>query len=149
MRLSKRSVAIVFLVVFALVIALPAVAFAAETASTANSGNQWAFAFRSLAAALAIAVSAIAAGYAQANIGAAGAGTLAERPEDVIDSHRSSPPCLPGGPGHIAALLMRNAMTNPRSATISGSAVRTMMYVAVSGRSASVPAPAAPMLACA
>ena len=81
MRLSKRSVAIVFLVVFALVIALPAVAFAAETASTANSGNQWAFAFRSLAAALAIAVSAIAAGYAQANIGAAGAGTLAERPE--------------------------------------------------------------------
>jgi len=36
---------------------------------------------RAFAAALAMAASALAAGYAQARIGAAGAGTLAERPE--------------------------------------------------------------------
>jgi V/A-type H+-transporting ATPase subunit K len=82
MRLSKKSVAFVLLGVLVFVLAMPAIAFAQEgAASTANSGNQWAFAFRSLSAALAIAISALAAGYAQANIGAAGAGTLAERPE--------------------------------------------------------------------
>ncbi len=66
-----------------MVLAIPAIALAQETAgaSTANSGNQWAFAFRAIGSALAIGLSAIAAGYAQANIGAAGAGTLAERPE--------------------------------------------------------------------
>jgi len=82
MRFSKKSVASVFLGVFVLMLALPAVAFAAEAAgATANAGNQWAFFGRSIASALAIGLSAIAAGYAQANIGAAGAGTLAERPE--------------------------------------------------------------------
>jgi len=82
MRLSKKHVTFVLLGVFVLVLSMSAVAFAAEAAaSTANSGNQWAFAFRAIGSALAIGLSAIAAGYAQANIGAAGAGTLAERPE--------------------------------------------------------------------
>jgi V/A-type H+/Na+-transporting ATPase subunit K len=39
---------------------------------------------RALSAGLAMGLSAIAAGYAQAKIGAAGAGTLAERPEVSI-----------------------------------------------------------------
>ena len=82
MRLSKRIVADVSVMAVALVLTSPAIAFAAETTSTvATSGNQWAFFGRALAASLAIGLAAIGAGVAQANIGAASAGTIAERPE--------------------------------------------------------------------
>jgi V/A-type H+/Na+-transporting ATPase subunit K len=59
---------------------VPTVAFAQEAAPAA--AVDWRTAVgKAMAAAIAMAVSAFAAGYAQAKIGAAGAGTLAERPE--------------------------------------------------------------------
>lgn len=76
-RLAKWMVAGVALLGFALV---PAVAFAQEAAPAA--AVDWRAAVgKAMAAALAMSVSAFSAGYAQAKIGAAGAGTLAERPE--------------------------------------------------------------------
>jgi V/A-type H+-transporting ATPase subunit K len=78
MRLSKR--AILFLSVFACTMMVPAVAFAQETATTAAVPWQ-ATAGKALGAAFAMGISAWSAGYAQSRIGAAGAGTLAERPE--------------------------------------------------------------------
>jgi V/A-type H+/Na+-transporting ATPase subunit K len=63
---------------------VPAVAFAQET-TTEASGEAWqAVAAKAIAAGLAMGLSAIGAGYAQAKIGSAGAGTLAERPEVSI-----------------------------------------------------------------
>jgi len=76
-RLAKWMVAGVSLVGFLMV---PAVAFAQE--AEAAAAVDWRTAVgKAMAAALAMAVSAFSAGYAQAKIGAAGAGTLAERPE--------------------------------------------------------------------
>ena len=79
MRLSKR--AILFLSVFAFTMMVPAVAFAAETAGAAAVLPWQATMGKALGAAFAMGVSAWSAGYAQSRIGAAGAGTLAERPE--------------------------------------------------------------------
>jgi V/A-type H+-transporting ATPase subunit K len=79
MRLSKR--AILFLSVFVFTMAVPAVAFAAETATTAAAVPWQATMGKALGAAFAMGISAWSAGYAQSRIGAAGAGTLAERPE--------------------------------------------------------------------
>lgn len=60
----------------------PAVAVAQEAATTAAPAVAWQVsAARAFSAALALGLAALAAGYAQAKIGAAGAGTLAERPE--------------------------------------------------------------------
>jgi len=76
-RLARWMVAGVALLGFALV---PAVAFAQEAVPAA--AVDWRAAVgKAMAAALAMSVSAFSAGYAQAKIGAAGAGTLAERPE--------------------------------------------------------------------
>lgn len=59
---------------------VPTVAFAQEAG--AAGATDWRTAVgKAMAAAIAMAVSAWSAGYAQSKIGSAGAGTLAERPE--------------------------------------------------------------------
>jgi V/A-type H+-transporting ATPase subunit K len=60
-------------------VAVPAIALAAESSGAAPDWR--AEVARYSAAGLSMCVAAISAGYAQAKIGAAGAGTLAERPE--------------------------------------------------------------------
>ena len=63
---------------------VPAIALAEETTTT-TTGEAWQVpAFKAMAAGLAMGLSALSAGYAQAKIGSAGAGTLAERPEVSI-----------------------------------------------------------------
>jgi V/A-type H+-transporting ATPase subunit K len=79
MRLTMKRVYL-FLSVFAMTMLVPAIAFAQETAATAPQPWQ-ATAGKAIGASLAIGISAWSAGYAQSRIGAAGAGTLAERPE--------------------------------------------------------------------
>jgi V/A-type H+/Na+-transporting ATPase subunit K len=78
-RLATRT----FVAVFLGALFVPAVAFAQEAGAAAAAGTvTWqASVGRSMAAAIAMAVSASAAGYAQSKIGSAAAGTLAERPE--------------------------------------------------------------------
>jgi V/A-type H+-transporting ATPase subunit K len=62
---------------------VPMMAFAEEAA--AETAEAWQIPVgKAMAAGLAMAFSALAAGYAQAKIGSAGAGTLAERPEVSI-----------------------------------------------------------------
>lgn len=61
----------------ALSLAAPAMAIAAESKALEVAGSR-------LAAGLAMGLAAIGAGYAQAKIGSAGQGTLAERPEERI-----------------------------------------------------------------
>jgi V/A-type H+-transporting ATPase subunit K len=64
---------------------LPAIAIAEEAAETAAGAEDWRVqASKAASAGLAMGLSALAAGYAQAKIGSAGAGTLAERPEVSI-----------------------------------------------------------------
>ncbi len=63
---------------------IPAVAFAAEEAPAAGEVPWQTSAAKALAAGMAMSVSAFSAGYAQSKIGAAAAGTLAERPEVSI-----------------------------------------------------------------
>lgn len=58
----------------------PAVAMAQEEAATGAS-DPMAVLGKAMGAALAIGLTGLGAGYAQSRIGAAGAGTLAERPE--------------------------------------------------------------------
>ena len=67
---------------FLVTMLVPAVAFAAE--AEAAVGEWQSYVAKALAAGLAMSVSALAAGYAQAKIGSAGAGTLAERPEASV-----------------------------------------------------------------
>ena len=76
--ISKRLAKYVFLCTFLGVLVAPAVAFGAETTATMPG------AIKTLGAALAMGISAMAAGYAQARIGSAGQGTLAERPEERV-----------------------------------------------------------------
>lgn len=68
---------------FVATMVVPALAFAqaAEGAGTPVAVDYRVDMARAIAAGTAMSVSALAAGYAQAKIGAAGAGTLAERPE--------------------------------------------------------------------
>ncbi len=61
---------------------IPALALAQEEAAVAEAWQ--ASAAKAMAAGLAMGLSALGAGYAQAKIGSAGAGTLAERPEVSI-----------------------------------------------------------------
>lgn len=77
---SKAAIRL-FVATFLGVFLIPAVAFAAEAAPTAGAVAWQEAAAKALAAGLAMSVSAFAAGYAQSKIGAAAAGTLAERPE--------------------------------------------------------------------
>jgi V/A-type H+-transporting ATPase subunit K len=79
--ISKRLAKYVFLCTFLGVLAAPAVAFAAAAPGATVS---MASAVKTLGAALAMGISAMAAGYAQARIGSAGQGTLAERPEERV-----------------------------------------------------------------
>jgi V/A-type H+/Na+-transporting ATPase subunit K len=66
---------------FLVTLLVPATAFAAEAAGV---GEWQSYVAKALAAGMAMSVSALAAGYAQAKIGSAGAGTLAERPEASV-----------------------------------------------------------------
>ena len=79
--ISKRLAKHVFFGTFVMVMLIPAVALAQEGPVAAAT---MADATKSIAAAIAMAVSAIAAGWAQARIGSAGQGTLAERPEERV-----------------------------------------------------------------
>lgn len=67
---------------FLVTVLMPAAAFAAEAAPAV--GEWQSYVAKALAAGFAMSVSALAAGYAQAKIGSAGAGTLAERPEASV-----------------------------------------------------------------
>lgn len=68
--------------------AAPGIAWAAEGEAAAapitGQAAVWSIVARAFGAALAVGMAAMAAGYAQARIGSAGAGTLAERPEVSI-----------------------------------------------------------------
>src|SRR5512136_1694565 len=76
--ITKRLATWVFGLTFVAAMLTPAVALAAEpVAWQATVG-------KAMAAGLAMGLSALGAGYAQAKIGSAGAGTLAERPEVSI-----------------------------------------------------------------
>lgn len=79
--MDKRLAKVMAFGVFVAVLALPALAFGAE-AGVAVPWQQ--AAASSLAAGLAMGLSALGAAYAQAKIGSAAAGTLAERPEVAI-----------------------------------------------------------------
>ena len=83
MRFSKHLA----FVTFVGALALPALAFAAETTSTASVTAEFVSiggGLRVIGAGLAIGLSALGAGMAQGRIGSAGQGVLAERPEERI-----------------------------------------------------------------
>jgi|APDOM4702015191_1054821.scaffolds.fasta_scaffold540165_2 V/A-type H+/Na+-transporting ATPase subunit K len=80
--ISKRFARFLFFGTFLGVLLIPAMAFAQEAA--AAGPTTMADATKTMAAALAMGLSAIGAGWAQARIGSAGQGTLAERPEERV-----------------------------------------------------------------
>src|SRR5664280_854311 len=80
--MDKRLAKVLSVGVFVVALVLPAVAFA-QTAPVAAVAWQESAA-KALAAGLAMGISALSAAYAQAKIGSAAAGTLAERPEVAI-----------------------------------------------------------------
>ncbi|MDO9107738.1 MAG: hypothetical protein Q7U89_01930, partial [Coriobacteriia bacterium] len=81
--IKNRLARWVFGSTFVLTMLVPAIALAEEAAPAAPLDWQTNVG-RALAAGLAMGLSALGAGYAQAKIGSAGAGTLAERPEVAI-----------------------------------------------------------------
>ena len=81
--ISKKLAKYVFWGTFVGAMMVPLVAFAAEAEPVAAAVTMGA-AVKTLGAALSMGLSALAAGYAQAKIGSAGQGTLAERPEERI-----------------------------------------------------------------
>ncbi len=83
--IKTRLARLLFGSTFFTVLLMPAVVLAAEEAAGAAATSPWqAVVGKAMGASLAIGLSALGAGYAQAKIGAAGAGTLAERPEERI-----------------------------------------------------------------
>ena len=79
--ISKRLAKHLFISTFLVALIVPAAAFAAEAAPavvTVGAG------MKTIGAALAMGMSALGAGWAQAKIGSAGQGTLAERPEERV-----------------------------------------------------------------
>ncbi|GAB4280127.1 MAG: hypothetical protein Kow0056_14140 [Coriobacteriia bacterium] len=83
--MKKRLMRLVFGGSFLVAWLAPAVLLAAEEGAETAAAEPWqASAAKAIGAGLAMAISALAAGYAQAKIGSAGAGTLAERPEERI-----------------------------------------------------------------
>lgn len=84
--IKNRLATWVFLGVLVALMLVPMVALAAEGATEAatgmSNGDGVAAAGKAIAAALAMGMAAIGAGWAQAKIGSAGQGTLAERPEE-------------------------------------------------------------------
>lgn len=81
--IDKRLKKLVFGSTFVSAMLVPAMAFAAEAAPAGDVDWRTAVG-KAASAGLAMGLSALAAGYAQSKIGAAGAGTLAERPEVSI-----------------------------------------------------------------
>jgi V/A-type H+-transporting ATPase subunit K len=79
---KKKTAMLVFGAAFLATLMGAATAFAAEVVPATVDWRV--SAAKAIAAGLAMSVSALAAGYAQAKIGSAGAGTLAERPEVSI-----------------------------------------------------------------
>lgn len=86
--ISKKLARYGFLGTLAFVLIAPTLAFAEEAAGEAAAamtmGSGVGVAGKAIAAALAIGMAALGAGWAQARIGSAGQGTLAERPEERI-----------------------------------------------------------------
>jgi V/A-type H+-transporting ATPase subunit K len=80
--MDKRLTKVLSVGVFLTALALPAMAFAQEVPAVAVAWQV--SAAKAMAAGLAMGLSALGAAYAQAKIGSAGAGTLAERPEVAI-----------------------------------------------------------------
>jgi len=80
--MDKRLTKVLSVGVFLTALVLPAMAFAQEAPAVAVAWQV--SAAKALAAGLAMGLSALGAAYAQAKIGSAGAGTLAERPEVAI-----------------------------------------------------------------
>ena len=78
--ISKRLAKYLFVSTFLGVLLIPGIAFAATTTGDVTIGAG----MKTIGAALAMGLSAIGAGWAQAKIGSAGQGTLAERPEERI-----------------------------------------------------------------
>lgn len=78
--IKNRLAKAVFGSTFLMTMAVPLMAFAQAETTTAPEDYRVGVA-KAAAAGASMAVSAISAGYAQSKIGAAGAGTLAERPE--------------------------------------------------------------------
>jgi V/A-type H+-transporting ATPase subunit K len=84
--IKNRLARWVFGSTFVLTMLVHAKAFAEEAVAELSAGaDDWhTYAAKAMAAGLAMGLSALGAGYAQAKIGSAGAGTLAERPEVAI-----------------------------------------------------------------
>jgi V/A-type H+/Na+-transporting ATPase subunit K len=78
---SKKLTKYLFFGTFLGVLLIPAVAFAQEGGAEVVT---MAAAVKTCGAAFAMGISAIGAGWAQAKIGSAGQGTLAERPEERV-----------------------------------------------------------------
>lgn len=78
---SKRLAKYLFFGTFLGVLLIPGIAQAQEAVAEAAT---MADAVKTLGAALAMGLSALGAGWAQARIGSAGQGTLAERPEERV-----------------------------------------------------------------
>ena len=78
---SKRLAKFLFFGTIFGVLLIPTVAFAQEAAAAPAT---MADGVKTIGAALAMGLSAIGAGWAQAKIGSAGQGTLAERPEERV-----------------------------------------------------------------
>ncbi len=79
--ISKRLSRFLFFATFVGVLLIPSMAMAQEVAAVPAT---MADAVKTLGAALAMGLSALGAGWAQARIGSAGQGTLAERPEERV-----------------------------------------------------------------
>jgi len=83
--ISKKAAKYVFWGTFVGVMMIPLVALAAEgEATTAAAAVTVGAGIKTIGAALAMGLSALGAGFAQAKIGSAGQGTLAERPEERV-----------------------------------------------------------------
>ena len=80
--ISKRLQKYLFLGTFLVVFLIPAIVLAAE--GEGAEVTTMADGVKAIGAALAMGLSALGAGWAQARIGSAGQGTLAERPEERI-----------------------------------------------------------------
>lgn len=79
--IKNKLAKMVFGSAFATAMLVPAMAIAQEAGATTVAPDYRATIGKAIGAAIAMSVSAMSAGYAQAKIGSAGAGTLAERPE--------------------------------------------------------------------
>ena len=79
--ITNKLAKMVFGSAFVTAMVVPAMALAQEAVTPTAAPDYRATIGKAVAAAIAMSVSALSAGYAQAKIGSAGAGTLAERPE--------------------------------------------------------------------